>query len=80
MHKRPDDLLKMLLKKKKIKSEETIGVPTYYDMNVTHRRSHQTDLYFPKLSHRAILHRLLLNELPLRVWEHKNLAFQTKLF
>lgn len=78
---KPGDLLKMLLKKtQQTKSGETIGVPIYYGMNMTHRSSHQTDLYFPKLSHRARLHRLLLNELPLSGWEHKNLAFQTKLF
>lgn len=74
--------LKDAFKKKaqQTKSEETIGVPIYYGMNMTHRSSHQTDLYFPKLSHRARLHRLLLNELPLSGWEHKDLAFQTKLF
>lgn len=71
MHKRPSNFLRML-QIKKLNREETTGVPIYYDMNVTHRSHRQTDLYLPKPPRRTSLHRLLLNELPLGGWEHRN--------
>lgn len=76
MHRQPVNLFRY---PKKNKSSETIGVPTYSDMNRTHGGS-QTDPCFSELCHKASLCRPLLNELPLSGCEHRNLASQNQAF